>query len=187
MMISPRTHGNYAKNDHNKVYGEIDKSDMVKLIKLLPYSIQTMLDVGSGCGDALFHIAEISPQMDYIAGIEIVKYRHEKSMLRWERAPFEIQNKIILYEGNFEAFSFHTYDLVYCCNTMFDDDLNEKLVTKLLCECNLFFVLYTKEPKCMHLYIDTMNVNTTWQKKVPVYIFQIQFKKMEGHQQSCVF
>ena len=169
--ISPREYGNYEIMHHNNIYGEIDTSDVNRILYECPFVIDKFLDAGSGCGKMILEIGKIKSNLTYLCGIENMEYRHEKAIKLLNNSSFDIQSKTEFICGDFLHYSFHDFDLVYCCNVMFDNDLNQKLIEKILRECNHCFVLYSLEPKCLQYLYKKLKVNTSWMKHVDVFIY----------------
>jgi 2-polyprenyl-3-methyl-5-hydroxy-6-metoxy-1,4-benzoquinol methylase len=167
--ISPRSYGKC--HESNNVYGEISGFDLLKIIQDLPIMIETFLDVGSGCGGPLMTLVE-QGQVVYACGIEKNTYRYEKSNVLLSQKSEDIQQKVEFIEDTFENHSFVPYDVVYCCNTMFDVPLNTKLVQKCLDECMNVFLLFTLEPRCLQYYWKCVKVNTSWKDNVNVFMYK---------------
>ena len=170
-MISPREY-TCAKED-NEIYGEINVLDFIRLIKECPFSIYRILDVGSGCGRCLISLckSKLGDTIEYVCGIESNTYRYNKSVNALSSESESILNKVEFICDDLSTISFVHFDLVYCCNTMFDSNLNVTLVDKLLQEKVGIFMLYTIEPRCRQFYWKTVEIETSWLKKVPVYIY----------------
>ena len=128
ISISPQEYNNYEKGDINQVYGEIDGHLLQSIIEESPIVIESILDIGSGCGRALIIVAENIPYMQYLCGIENNEYRYEKSIQYLKQCGLNVQQKLEFIYDDFIHHSFSQVDFVYCCNTMFDKDLNKQLV-----------------------------------------------------------
>ena len=74
--ISPQEYQNYEKGNINQIYGEIDGYLLQSIIEESPIVIESILDVGSGCGRALIIVAKNIPYLQYLCGIENNKYRY---------------------------------------------------------------------------------------------------------------
>jgi len=167
--ITPREYGDY-KNP-NYVYGEMHAPDVAGLLDQSPYAMYTMLDAGSGCGRLVLELAQSRPHMTYLCGVELDTYRHSKAQQLWNESDYDIQQKVEFIHGDFLEQSFAPFDFVYCCNTMFDAELNKKMINKILKECDHVFVLYTLEPRCLPYFWKTWKVRTSWMKEVNVYMY----------------
>ena len=147
--ISPREYGNYEIMHHNNIYGEIDTSDVNRILYECPFVIDKFLDAGSGCGKMILEIGKIKSNLTYLCGIENMEYRHEKAIKLLNNSSFDIQSKTEFICGDF--LHYHFILLVYCCNVMFDNDLNQNLL-KNIKRMQSLFVLYTLEQYLQYLY-----------------------------------
>tara|TARA_B100000900_G_C20519084_1_gene691387 strand:+ start:556 stop:1086 length:531 start_codon:yes stop_codon:yes gene_type:complete len=169
--ISPQEYQNYEKGNINQIYGEIDGYLLQSIIEESPIVIESILDVGSGCGRALIIVAKNIPYLQYLCGIENNKYRYNKSIDHLTQCELNIQHKLEFVLDDFTNHSFSQVDFVYCCNTMFDEDLNKQLVDKCLSECKHVFLLFTLEPRCLSFFWKKFQVKTSWMDKVTVFMY----------------
>lgn len=169
--ISPKSYGAYDEHNLNNVYGEINGFDLWKIISEFPILVERFLDVGSGCGGPAMYLVEHGGCV-YACGIENNKYRYEKSNVLLSQKGDHIQQKVEFIEDTFENHSFVPYDVVYCCNTMFDVHQNSKLVQKCLNECMNIFILFTLEPRCLQYYWKCVKVSASWKDNVNVFIYK---------------
>ena len=162
IMISPRDYS--CATTQNEIYGEIKGFDFMELVKQCPSNISRVMDVGCGTGRALVYLATSSYglSLDYLYGVECNAYRYNKCQELLDKQSDDVLNRLEFVYDDFTRVSFSDTDLVYCCNTMFDDTLNEKVNV---------FVLYTNEIKCAHLFWKSMLVCTSWGKDIPVYLY----------------
>ena len=167
MSISPRTYGDYDETNPNQVYGEICPEDFIMLLKESPVSVESIMDVGSGCGRALVAAVQQIPSLKYAIGVENNRYRFEKS----QELVGEWCDKIELICDDFQNVSFRQTELIYCCNTMFDTRQNQALVEKCLKEDPLVFVLFTLEPRCLPYFWKTFKLSTSWAEQVNVFMY----------------
>ncbi len=170
--ISPKTYGTFDNNVNN-VYGEIYCDDLILLILEAPITIYSFIDLGCGIGKQIIHVSKQLSQIEYVCGIENNHYRYYKAQLKLNKCSTTIQNKVEIIYDDFLNHSFVPYDFVYCCNTMFDNEQNEKLIKKCIRECKHVFVLFTLEPKCFHLFWRKFSVKTSWKNNVDVYMYII--------------
>ena len=63
--ISPKTYGKFIDIPQNQIYGEIAYTDFIMLIHEAPMVVNSVLDIGSGCGTILFHAAQDISSLDY--------------------------------------------------------------------------------------------------------------------------
>jgi SAM-dependent methyltransferase len=170
-MISPREYS--CATTQNEIYGEIKGPDFMELVKQCPCTISRVMDVGCGTGRALVYLATSSYGIDleYLYGIECNLYRFNKCQQLLEAQSDEVLNRLEFVCDDFTRVSFSDTDLVYCCNTMFDETLNDVLVHKLIKEKVCVFALYTSEIKCAHLFWKCILVSTSWGKDIPVYLY----------------
>ena len=169
MSISPRTYGDYDETNINQVYGEINPQDFVMLLKESPIQLESVMDVGSGCGRALVTAMQCIPSLKFAIGVENNGYRYMKSQQLVEECGEEIE---FIYD-DFQNVSFRQSDFVYCCNTMFDTIQNKDLVDKCLKECVHIFVLFTLEPRCLPFLWKTFKITTSWAEKVNVFMLSL--------------
>lgn len=59
-----------------------------------------------------------------------------------KRSSFKQDNKMTIYNRNFENIFFGDYNFVYCNNISFSDNENEKLFEKIKKECKGIVILY---------------------------------------------
>lgn len=169
--ISPKTYGKFIDIPQNQIYGEIAYTDFIMLIHEAPMVVNSVLDIGSGCGTILFHAAQDISSLDYLLGVENNRYRFDKSILLLEQQHESIQEKVEFICDDFQNISFSQTDMVYCCNTMFDTCQNKELIDKCLHECKGVFVLFTLEPRCLPYFLKTFWVTTSWINKVRVFMY----------------
>ena len=169
--ISPKSDGAYDEPNLNNVYGEINGFDLWKIINEFPILVETFLDVKSGCGGPLIYIAEHDGSV-YACGIENNHYRYEKSNVLLYQKGEDVQQRVEFIEDTFDNHSFVPYDVVYCCNTMFDVQQNNRLVQKCLDECRNIFILFSLEQRCLQYYWKCVKVGTSWKDNVNVFIYK---------------
>jgi len=87
-----------------------------------------MIDVGSGCGNGLIYLcnSEIGVDLEYVCGIDLKEYIYKKSKTLLSTQKSSVQNKLEIVCEDFKNISFARFDLVYCCNIMFDTEVNKK-------------------------------------------------------------
>lgn len=157
---------NLDPTNNSYIYGEVDERDIYKLIKDFN-NVNSILDVGSGCGKLVTYLA---PYYTNVDGVEINEQRYNKSLKLVDKhnvtnVEFMMKDYRDIYFGN--------YDLIYCCNKVFEKEDNDILYTKLLNEFTGYCILFDYNHKLKHLLVGTYQVRTSWNKKEEVYLFMI--------------
>jgi predicted RNA methylase len=125
MSISPRTYGDYDETNPNQVYGEICPEDFIMLLKESPVSVESIMDVGSGCGRALVAAVQQIPSLKYAIGVENNRYRFEKS----QELVGEWCDKIELICDDFQNVSFRQAEMIQ----NFESLINSKMKVAYHC------------------------------------------------------
>ena len=163
----------YKVNNKNEslIYGETNHEDLFIIINKLTsnYNISNIIDVGSGCGNLLIYLASKFNDI-YFEGIEIQKNRYDRSI---ENINNYDLNNICIYNDSFINTYLGSYDLLFCCNTIFCDEDNNKLYNKIINEFSGIFILFTMHPKILNYFIEKTIINTSWCKKVHIFIYKI--------------
>ena len=163
----------YKVDSKNKslIYGETNYIDLCNIIKQLrnKYSINNMIDIGSGCGKLLLYLASNFSDILF-EGVEIQKNRFKLSINNINH--YELDN-IFIYNDSFQNLYFGNYDLLFCCNTIFCDEDNYLLYNKIINEFSGIFILFTIHPKIFNYFIDEAKINTSWCKQVTIFIYKI--------------
>jgi SAM-dependent methyltransferase len=158
--------------NNSYVYGEINSSDFIDIVKkenVNTSSFIQFLDVGSGCGRLLM---QLYSEVDCILhGVEIDSDRFAKSVSILKESLCE--DRIEFFNTDFRNLYFGSYDILYCCNCIFEDEENNLLFKKILQEfsgtCFLFEYNHTIAP-----YLENIcYVSTSWHQKVPLYMFRL--------------
>ena len=123
-------------NNESLIYGEVFHEDILKIIKNLNYNIESILDIGSGCGKIVTYLA-LNTNYN-IDGIEIEQKRYQKSLSLLE--DFDLYDKVNFINNSFINLYFGKYDLLYCCNTIFTYEDNLILYKKILNEFEGIFI-----------------------------------------------
>ena len=168
--IEPNIYKVDNQND-SLIYGETNYKDLFFIIEKLTYiyNINTMIDVGSGCGKLIIYLA-CKFQNIYFEGIEIQKNRYDQSICNINK--YELDN-ICIYNDSFVNTYIGNYDLLFCCNTVFCDEDNDKLYNKIINEFSGIFILFTVHPKILNYFIEKTIINTSWCKKTDIFIYKI--------------
>lgn len=153
------------------IYGEVFEEDIEKIIE--DYNnIESFLDIGSGCGKLVVHIANKFKIMS--SGVEINSMRHSKSVDLLDKFKAHLYADFTL--GTFENIYFGLYDMIYCCNKVFNEDDNSILFNKLLIEFKGICIIFEhdrnveimKKIKCQK------PVRTSWTKNETVYVLDFR-------------
>jgi len=163
----------YKVDNQNKslIYGETNYKDLLIIFDKLYsiYNINTMIDIGSGCGNLLIYLASKFHDI-YFEGIEIQKNRYDKSIDNIMKHDLD---NICIYHDSFINTYLGNYDLLFCCNTIFCDEDNDKLYNKIINEFSGIFILFTMHPKILNYFIEKTTINTSWCKEVNIFIYKI--------------
>lgn len=155
------------------VYGEVDYLPFVTLLKddnVSFYPGDTFIDIGSGCGKFVSGIAvqQYFKEM-YFHGIEIHNARFNQSITLQDELDIHANTEFM--KEDFRNIYFGNYNVLYCCNTIFGEEENNILFDKINEEFNGYFILFEYDNVLKPYFIKEMNVRTSWNKNVPVYIF----------------
>ena len=156
-------------NRSSLTYGEVSNLDIGNLISSLKINCENMLDVGSGCGKLVIYLA-ITLNIN-IDGIEIDKNRFNKSEYLLET--YDLYDKVNFINDTYENLYFGNYDLIYCCNLVFEYEDNIKLYNKIKNEFNGIVILFIYD-KILLPYLTSQHiVKTSWSNEVPIFLFQL--------------
>ena len=154
-------------NNTSLFYGEADFNGICKIIKKYKTNQMNMLDVGSGCGKI---VISCCLNLDlYVDGIEIDENRYKKSELLLEK--YNYYDKINFIHDNFSNLYFGNYDIIYCCNLIFEDNDNDILYKKIIKEFSGLFILFQFNNLLLPYFVKEEYINCSWSKNVVVYIF----------------
>lgn len=153
-------------NNKSLIYGESNHEDVLDIVKSIKFS--NMLDVGSGYGKLTIFI---SKKLNvYVDGIEIDKKRYEQSLNILENN--DVYDKVSFINDNFQNLYFGSYDLLYCCNLVFEDNDNEILYNKILKEFSGTFILFEYNSKLVQFFLYKKIIECTWCKSVEIFVFK---------------
>lgn len=155
-------------NPDNKsyIYGEVDERDIYKVIKDL-ININSILDVGSGTGKL---VSYLSHYYTYADGVEINEQRYNKSLTLMEQ--YNLNNVEFILD-DYQHIYFGSYDLIYCCNKVFEKEDNNILYSKLLNEFTGYCILFDYNHMLKRFLIGTYKVRTSWNKNELIYLFML--------------
>lgn len=151
-------------------YGEVDNNDIYNIIidniiKYDKYDEWYFLDIGSGCGKLTAFINnKINCQC---TGIEIIKHRYLKSLKLLNDDIYNIE----FINDDFKNIYFGNFNIIFCCNLVFSEDDNNMLYFKLNKEFKGYALLFNNNDKINHNLLSTYTTNTSWSKKVILYLF----------------
>ena len=157
---------NLDQNKKSYIYGEVYYKDIYNIINKYELENKRFIDIGCGNGKIINYLS-IKTNL-IVDGIEIDKNRYQKSLLLNN---YNNCNEII--NDTFENLYLGNYDIIYCCNTIFEDEDNNKLINKILNEFNGLLLLFEYNRKICNYLIDIKKVKTSWNKCLSIYIFLI--------------
>ena len=67
---------------------------------------------------------------------------------------------------------FGNYDILYCCNLVFNDNDNNILYNKIETEFKGIFILFDYNNNLEKYFIDHKIVKTNWNKKQNIFVFE---------------
>ena len=168
----------YDMNHKSYIYGEIDSQSFIDII--IDYNIynKSFLDIGSGCGRLILSLIPISNKYNMLlSGIEIIKYRYDKSLNLLneiiQKNNDNILNEIEFINSSFDNIYLGNYDIIYCCNMVFEKIDNNKLFDKIINEFQGYLFLFQYNDILKPYFYKEYKVNTSWSKDVALYMFII--------------
>jgi ubiquinone/menaquinone biosynthesis C-methylase UbiE len=159
-------------NNNSYIYGEVNTNCVLKIIN--QFSIlkngDTFIDIGSGCGKLVIGLSKEPIFEDNIFyGIEIHKKRYNFSLFLQEEYNCYHNTEFIL--GDFKNLFFRNFNVIYCCNTIFEEKENNILFKKINNEFKGYFILYIFNDILKKYLIKKINVQTSWLKNNSIYLF----------------
>lgn len=162
------TPDDFQREDKNNesislTYGEIFPGDFMNFMETYFRNLPNpyMLDVGSGCGRFAEYVSKHGGFA--VDGIEIDKNRHEKSLQ-------EKKYNTHFIHDDFENISFHSYNILYCCNACFDKKDNHRLYHKILNEFKGLCILFEKPKLFKKFFHKQYYVKTSWNLQQEIYL-----------------
>lgn len=157
---------------YNTTYGEITCNSIDNIFKELSINKEdSIYDLGSGGGKFLIYIY-LKYKLKCI-GIEIIKERHDKAVEILNHYKNNKQkNNVDFINDDFFKQDFSKGNIFYSCNTCWDNNLNDRIIDKILNESNVKYIMFAKStnnPK-LKLY-KNINVDWTWSKNSTLYIY----------------
>lgn len=164
--FSYKIHYSLMQNWSSYIYGEIYSIDLYNIIKNIDCENLSFIDIGSGNGNVLLELKKINALNLY--GIEIDKNRYEKSICNVEK------NNIYDIEiicGDYNDLYFGNYDILYCCNCIFEEEDNTKLYDKIKREFKGHCYLFNYDKTLIPYYKGSYIISTSWVRKTELHYF----------------
>ena len=159
---------NLDKNNNSFLYGEVSHQGLSNILEKYNIDNYTMLDVGSGCGKIVIYIStKFNINVD---GIEIDFNRYDKSQKLLEL--FDLYEKVNFFNDSFKNIYFGDYDILYCCNLVFEEYDNDILYKKIINEFTGIFFLFEYNHTLVPYYQSKEKIKTSWNKSVDIFIFK---------------
>lgn len=167
------------KSRSSSIYGEIMPTATQHLLNYLNLTAADVLyDLGSGIGKFVIQAA-MTLTIRKIVGIELARSRHEIAIEQLKRAkkiglirtqPVQFFCKDMLKTNMTDATA------IYCCSTAFPPSFMYQLAIYLAqCRKGLIFVSLQSIGDDSHFdQIDTLRLDTNWQRKAKVLVYQLQ-------------
>lgn len=167
-MIEPNSY-NISNNLNQKwssyVYGEINSKSFIDVLTKFNFDNRNLLDIGSGTGRLIYDLNKSFKNIDF-TGIEIDYDRYNNSL------NIETNNTNFIY-GDFKDLYFGNYDIIYCCNCVFEIEDNDILFEKIIREFNGHCFLFSFNHKMLPYYIESYVIQTSWVPYTELYYFII--------------
>ena len=159
---------NLDRNNKSFIYGEVSHQELSDILEKYNMDNYRMLDVGSGCGKIVIYIStKFNINVD---GIEIDANRYEKSQNLLEL--LDLYDKVQFFNDSFKNIYFGDYDILYCCNLVFEDDDNDILYQKIINEFTGIFILFEYNHTLIPFYRYKEKIKTSWNKSADIFIFE---------------
>lgn len=156
-------------NNKSFIYGEVNHEDLLNLINNLSIDITNyhFLDIGSGAGKICIYV---NMKLNLLStGVEIDINRYNDSIILSENMNLD---NIYFINDNYKNIFFGDYDILYCCNIVFEFSENKYLFKKILKEFNGIFILFEFDNTLLPYLVKETTINTSWSKNVSIYIFK---------------
>jgi len=137
----------FNKTDSNPTYGELKKSGVNQLIKMLPQrKLNSFCDLGSGIGIVVKYIAELTNYFTTIHGVELSEERYNVSLNLKKTIKNKSRKKQVkLFHHNILSFDVSNYDVLYISNLCFNHNFNKRLASKLNKECKPNCIIFASQ------------------------------------------
>ena len=155
------------------IYGEIDNKSFKNILEKYEIINKQFLDIGSGSGRLLINLSSCFIDTEF-NGVEIDLNRYNNSINKLKLYPDVFENSNLHFENlDFRKCFFGNYDIIYCCNIVFEQQDNNDLYNKIISEFSGICFLFIYNEKMKYYFHKKYTVNTSWQKDVPLYCFII--------------
>ena len=162
------------KYNKSYIYGEIIPESFYYILNEHEIENKSFLDIGSGCGRMLFYLNNRCSELE-LYGVEIDTNRYYTSLIIQDSLinndSISIECDVNFENKDFVDIYFGNYDILYCCNTVFEHEENNRLYSKLINEFQGICFLFTYNDKIKNNFHKKYNVDTSWQLNVPLYSF----------------
>lgn len=168
-MIHPdlyKIHSSLDQTSTSYVYGEIYQGFIHDILRNMNCEYCRFVDIGSGSGNVLLELCNM--ENVELVGIEIDEDRYNESVVKLEK-----WCNVELIHNNFENIYFGNYDILYCCNCVFENEDNDTLYNKILREFKGKCFLFTYDNKLLPYYKKSFEISTSWVKKTELYYFEM--------------
>jgi 2-polyprenyl-3-methyl-5-hydroxy-6-metoxy-1,4-benzoquinol methylase len=153
------------------IYGEVNNESFSEILYSIfshedkeSLKLYKFLDIGSGCGRLCTFLQN---KYDFfVSGIEIDRQRYQTSINNGNET-----DKLEFICNNFSNVHFGEYDILYCCNTVFEDEDNDALYKKIIREFKGICFLFNYDKNMLPYYKDEFVIKTSWALKTPLYLF----------------
>ena len=172
-MYGHGTLNGISHKKYNTTYGEIMCNSIDNIFNNISFNKNDVVyDLGSGGGKLLIYIY-LKYKLDCV-GIEIIKTRHDTAIEIFKKYKNDKKKNMIEFlHDDFFNIDFSKGTIFYICNTMWDNDMNNKILNKILNESNMKYIMLAKS--CSHdklkLY-KTISVDWSWGKNSNLYIYR---------------
>lgn len=155
----------------NEIYGELYYYSVVELLKHLKIApTDHFLDIGSGLGKLVFQIFITTDALS-VSGVEINEKRHLiackiKEKIEQHLPELFSHRTVDLVYGDFLKQNFDKISIIYLCNTVFSEELLQKMGCKINTMTNVkTIVSLRKLPNLTHFKITKrFFLHTTWDR-----------------------
>lgn len=152
------------------IYGEVNPNDFYNVLTEYETDNKTLLDIGSGSGRLLITLHSKCNKTHFI-GVEIDYNRYKRSLHKSNSIGICESPNLHFEYLDFRNCYFGNYDIIYCCNIIFEHEDNNDLYTKLINEFSGICFLFTYNDKIKNYFHKKYEVNTSWQNNVILYSF----------------